>query len=125
MKKISILLFCSVVAVGCENPTVFCYPKQSFSPNEVNSISTAIYRIEGGSKTKYPFGIKSINTNGDYNKAKRICENTIINNHKRWLNRTNKQECYLNFLANKYCPTSADKQGNINWKKNIHSVLNK
>jgi len=31
--------------------------------------------------------------------------------------------CFLDYLADKYCPPSVDKQGNINWKKNIHKLV--
>jgi hypothetical protein len=86
-----------------------------------DKIVKAIYIAEGGAKTKYPFGIKSINTNGDYNKAKRICENTVSNNWDRWV-KAGKTNNYIDFLADRYCPPSCDKQGNLNWKKNIRAL---
>lgn len=96
--------------------------KATLSPGDVQNVASAIYKLEGGSKTKYPYGIRSINTNGDVAKAKRICENTIKNNFARW-NKTNKKIDFLDYLANVYCPSSADRQGNINWKKNIHKLV--
>ena len=98
---------------------------EKFSPistNYLNKIVKAIYQVEGGNKTKYPFGIKSINTNGNYNKAKKICENTVRNNYIRW-QRAGKKGNYLDFLGNRYCPPSSDKQGNINWKRNMHKLV--
>lgn len=88
----------------------------------LNKVVSAIYVIEGGNKTKYPFGIKSINTGGDYIKAKKICENTVKNNYIRWQKAGSKGN-YLDFLADRYCPPSADPQGNINWKKNIKRMV--
>ena len=88
---------------------------------EANRLVDAIYQIEGGAKTKYPYGIKSIDTKGDVDKARKICFNTVQNNHDRWI-KAGKPGFYVDFLANKYCPPSADKQGNINWKKNVRKL---
>lgn len=92
--------------------------------NYANKIADAIYIIEGGEKTKYPYGIKSIDTGGNKEKARRICLNTIRNQYIRW-QQYGKTNDYLDSLADRYCPPSVDKQGNINWKKNIRAVLNK
>lgn len=92
------------------------------SSNQISSIVSAIYKIEGGAKTKYPFGIKSINTNGNYEKARRICQNTVINNIKRF-KLQNTYTNYFLFLADRYCPPSSDRQGNLNWRKNIQVIL--
>lgn len=88
---------------------------------DANKLVDAIYVIEGGAKTKFPYGIKSINTNGDIDKARRICFNTVQNNHDRWI-KAGRPGFYIDFLANKYCPPSADKQGNLNWKKNVRKL---
>jgi len=90
----------------------------------VERIADAIYVIEGGSKTKYPYGIKSINTKGNTAKARVICINTIRNTHKRWI-AANKPINFLDYLADRYCPPSADKVGNIRWKKNIRKAIKK
>lgn len=87
-----------------------------------NKIADCIYKLEGGAKTKYPYGIKSINTFGNQEVARRICLNTIKNNYVRWV-KTSKTNDFLNFLADKYCPPSCDKQGNLNWKKNINKMI--
>lgn len=87
-------------------------------PNEANRIADAIYRIEGGNNTRYPYGIKSVKTSD----PRRVCINTIQNNHDRWLNE-GKPGLYLNYLADKYCPYSVDRVGNANWKKNIKALI--
>lgn len=97
-----------------------------FSPindKYANSILNAIFVVEGGNKTKYPFGIKSIDTKGNKELAKRICLNTIKNNYLRWQADGKPEHCYLDYLANRYCPMSCDKVGNTNWKKNIHRLV--
>lgn len=90
--------------------------------NYLNKIADAIYKVEGGNQTKYPYGIKSINTHGDKILARKICLNTIKNNYKRWqINNLNKN--FLDYLADVYCPYSVDRIGNQNWKKNIHKLV--
>ncbi len=85
---------------------------KELSVRDIQTISGAIYRLEGGSKTLYPYGIRSINTGGNKEKAKQICIKTITNNYSRW-QKTDKKLSYLDFLANRYCPPTADKQGNF------------
>lgn len=92
------------------------------STNLANKIVDSIYKLEGGPKTKYPFGIKSINTSGNYDKARQICLNTVNNHWKRWES-WGKTNCFLDSLADRYCPTQDDKTGNKNWKKNIHLMV--
>lgn len=89
--------------------------------NDLNTIVSAIYQLEGGAKTKFPYGIKSIDTKGDVKYAKRICENTVRNNYQRWI-KAGKKGKFFDYLADVYCPPKADKQGNINWKKNIRQL---
>jgi hypothetical protein len=90
-----------------------------------DKIVSAIWKIEGGAKTKYPYGIKSIDTKGNIDKARKICENTVANNFLRFQRLKDKTEyhCFLDFLASRYCPKSCDPVGNRNWVKNIHSMI--
>ena len=83
----------------------------------------AIWRVEGGAKTKHPYGIKSIDTRGDADAARRICTNTVRNNWRRWES-AGKPGAFLDFLADRYCPPSVDAKGNFNWKRNIKLILN-
>jgi hypothetical protein len=84
-------------------------------------IADAIYRIEGGSKARVPYGILSVPVKDEAD-ARRICLNTIRNNRERW-RKAGQPGDYLDFLADRYCPPSVDKQGNLNWKKNIRKIL--
>ena len=100
-------------------------PYETLSDVDVDRIADAIYVIEGGSKTKFPYGIRSIDTKGDVAKARKICINTIRNNHKRWL-KTEKKSEFLSFLANRYAPIGAandPKNLNSNWLKNLKTQL--
>lgn len=87
-------------------------------------ISKVIYQIEGGDKTKHPYGIKSIKTFGDKQLARRICLNTIKNNFIVWKNSGARGE-FTNYLCDAYCPPESDFQGNINWKKNFNQIAKK
>ena len=90
-------------------------------------LSDCIYHIEGGANTKYPYGIKSIPTNGNKELARKYCINTVRNNFYRWQAKGSKGD-YLTFLANAYCPIGAsdDPKGlNKNWLRNLRSQLDK
>lgn len=89
-----------------------------------DKIVAAIYRAEGGAKTRYPYGIKSIVTTNEAH-AKRICENTVANNYIRW-QKAGKTNEFINFLGNRYCPIGAkdDPTGlNRNWIKNVKAQI--
>jgi len=85
-----------------------------------DQIVAAICRAENS--VKYPYGIKSINTHGDKEYARRICLNTIRNNRRRW-QAAGRPGDYIDYLADRYVPKSVDPQGNINWKRNVKFFL--
>ena len=85
------------------------------------TIVNAIYWAEGGSNTRYPYGIVSINTNGNASYARKICMNTVRNNKKRFLAQT-KFKDYIEFLGSRYAPIGAKNDPNNlnkNWVKNV------
>jgi hypothetical protein len=86
-----------------------------------DQIANAIYRLEGGAKAKAPYGILSIRVT-DKAHARQICLNTIRNSRTRWL-KAGRPGDELDFLADRYCPPSADKVGNARWKVNIHKLV--
>jgi hypothetical protein len=92
--------------------------KMAASDIDANKLANAIYIIEGGKATKYPYGVKSVVTRGNRAKARKICINTIRNTYKRWLEE-NKPNNFLDYLADRYCPPSVDRVGNLRWKVNI------
>ena len=99
---------------------------------KVDLLADAIYMAEGGAKTNFPFGIKSIKCRG-YDECRRICKNTIRNNIKRFRASQKNMEgggkklsgsTYLSFLQNRYCPTSgnlsaSEQELNGYWLKNV------
>lgn len=84
-------------------------------------IADSIFRLEGGPKAKAPYGILSVKVRSTEH-ARQVCLATIRNNRARWI-KAGRPGDYLDFLADKYCPTSCDAVGNRNWKKNIHKLL--
>jgi hypothetical protein len=90
---------------------------------EADRIVQAIYKVEGGSKARVPYGILSIRVRSK-EEARKVCMNTVQNNHDRWL-KAGEPGDYLDFLADRYCPKSEDARGNRNWKKNIRAFLSR
>lgn len=88
---------------------------------DYNQIVNAIWRIEGGAKTRFPYGIKSIPCSGQ--ECRRIAYNTVRNNYKRW-GKAGGHGDYIDFLADRYCPPKSDLKGNRNWKQNMRRILN-
>lgn len=86
-------------------------------------ICSAIYIIEGGEKTNYLYGIKSVNCDGKED-CKNVCFNTVDNNIKRYNEYGHKKfGSYLEFLQSRYCPLS-DK-GCEHWLPNLMFYLEK
>jgi len=83
-------------------------------------LADAIYRAEGGAKARVPYGILSVKVSSEA-EARRICLNTIRNNHARWI-KAGKHGSYLSFLAQRYCPKSADPVGHSNWLTNVSRI---
>jgi hypothetical protein len=91
-------------------------------------IITAIYHAEGGEKTKYPYGIRSIPCESK-TACRKVCEKTIQNNRVRFARYGHKQyQDFISFLSSRYCPIGSrdDPQGlNKNWLKNVKFFLAK
>jgi hypothetical protein len=88
---------------------------------DAERIADAIWRVEGGHRARVPYGILSVKVKNAA-EARRVCLNTIRNNHRRWI-AAGRPGDYLDFLADRYCPPSVDPVGNRNWKHNIKSLL--
>lgn len=87
---------------------------------DYEKLADAIYQAEGGSKAKKPYGILSVPVK-DEAEARRVAINTARNNYQRW-QAAGQPGDYLNFLADRYVPASADPQGNVNWKSNVARI---
>lgn len=103
--------------------SVLCLGGIARGATDPNKLANAIYKAEGGDKTKFPYGIRSIDTKGNKEYARKICLNTI-NNH---IKRHSKHKCgldYITCLGNRFCPTTgklsvAEKKVNGNWIRNV------
>ena len=100
----------------------FC-PAWAYSDEQ---IVRAIYLAEGGEKTKYPFGIRSVKCDG-YKDCEKVCYNTVKNNRKRYKEYWHKSyPDFLSFLASRYCPIGAENDPtnlNRHWIKNVRFFL--
>ncbi len=87
---------------------------------DVNKIADAIYYAEGGSKTKYPYGISmkksNIQTKGA-DDARKICINTINHAYKDWVNAGHKDD-FIDFLSKRYDP-----ENHKVWAKNVKAIM--
>ena len=99
------------------------------SKEEVNRLADSIYLAEGGNKTNYPYGVKSIKCkNGENGGCRVVTIRSIKNNIKRY----NKQlsgkagdiKGFIIHMGKRWCPPSAHKL-NVHWVKNVHYYMNK
>lgn len=97
-----------------------CAVQASLTQAEADRLANAIYHIEGGTKTRYPYGIKSVKTSN----PRAVCLRTIQNAHNDWLlyGRTRHTD-FLAYLALRYCPPESDPVGHRNWLPNIRARL--
>jgi hypothetical protein len=88
--------------------------------NQCEQVVAAIYRTEGGEKTKHPYGVL---THYQHTTPHDACFNTVMHAAKDW--RVVKVDrAFVYMLADRYCPPSCDPTGNKNWKVNMVRILN-
>lgn len=99
-----------------------CPGSQASTPEYFNRVVNAIEKAENSKK--YPYGIKSINTHGDKELARRICYNSVRNNHRRWV-ASGKPGDFIEFMSRRYCPINAPDDNGTNrfWSGNVRSFL--
>lgn len=90
-------------------------------PEHLTRVVNAIYRAEGGSKAKVPYGILSVRVR-DAAHARRVCEATVRNNWDRW-EAAGRPGDFVSFLGRRYCPPAADPVGHRNWVRNVTSII--
>jgi hypothetical protein len=94
----------------------------------LENIVMAIYQAEGSERAIKPFGILSVPCES-YSECKKICENTVRNNWKRYQEWGHKKyPTYLAFLASRYAPIGVSNDPtnlNKNWLKNVQHFLYK
>lgn len=84
-------------------------------------MADAIWIAEGGSKTRWPYGVKSVKVSS-VAEARRVTVNSVRNNWVRW-HAAGKPEPFVQFMARRWCPPSADPVGHRNWVKNVNYSL--
>lgn len=84
-------------------------------------MADAIYKAEGGNKTKWPYGVKSVKI-ASVAEARRVTLISVRNNWGRW-ERAGKPESFVKFMARRWCPESADPVGHVNWIKNVGKTI--
>ena len=117
------LILTSIIYLGLYST---CYSDVDYYSVDNNVIVNAIYKSEGGSNTKYPYGIVSIDTNGNEEYARKICYNTVRNNKKRFKNQSIYND-YIEFLGSRYAPIGVSNDPtnlNKNWIKNVKYFIN-
>mgnify|MGYP001600186831 FL=1 len=82
-------------------------------------IANAIYQAEGGVKTRFPYGVKSIKCQGEP-QCRKICLNSVFNGRKRW-ERAGKPTDLITFIGKRYSPPST----NPNWVRLVTYFLKK
>ena len=92
---------------------------------ELNLVVNAIYRIEGGDKTKHPYGVlnRGILTTSA---ARALCAQTVSNHYTLRYKGASTKLCSRDFifsLADRYCPPQCDRIGNLRWKRNALAIL--
>ena len=85
-------------------------------------IVNAIGKAENSKK--YPYGIKSIDTKGNAEYARKICFNSVRNGRKRW-EQAGKPDDLITFISRRYCPINAPDDNGTNkfWVKNVKGFL--
>lgn len=92
------------------------YGDKKLSPEAENRLLKAIWALEGGNRTKWPYGIK---VRYKTTSPRQACLNTIRHKHADWVSAGSRGD-FRDYLADRYCPAKGDPQGNANWHKNIH-----
>ena len=86
------------------------------------SLADAIYKAEGGAKTKHPYGILQ---NFTHTTPRRACLNTIRHAQRRWVE-AGRPNDFITYLGASYCPVGAanDPTGiNRHWVKNVKAFM--
>lgn len=84
-----------------------------------NRVADAIYVAEGGIRTKFPYGIKSVRTNN----PRRVCLVSVRNNWQRWQDAGCPGD-FIDFMGQRYCPPQAHPL-NRHWAKNVRRIYDR
>ena len=93
--------------------------------NTAEELADAIYWAEGGSGTRFLYGIRSVRCDND-RECRAVCINTIRNNVRRFREDSEGFDNYLEFLAHRYAPIGVENDpGDLNrdWLRNVRYYL--
>ena len=90
---------------------------------EVARIVSAIWRLEGGDKTRHPYGVLSVKV-ASKEEARKVTERSVRNNWARWQAAGAPGE-FCDFMAARWVPVASDPQGNANWRRNFRAIVGK
>jgi hypothetical protein len=125
MKYLAILFISGTVIAQCSlgssssGGNSYTDKKANLSASDLNRIVQDIWIVEGGAKSKYPYGIEIRHHHYTTAEAKAICEHTVANNYRRW-QADKKSNDFITYLASKYCPVNKK-----NWAKNLNNLLSR
>lgn len=89
----------------------------------VNRVVEAIYKAEGGSKTRHPYGILSVKTSN----PRQTCYEVVNWRYAMWSSLPSKgRPSFISYLSKSYCPLGAlnDPRGlNRNWQRNVNHFM--
>lgn len=97
-------------------------PYSAFASNptiDVGKLANAIYKAEGGAKTRHPYGVlKKYKTTT----PRQACINTINHKYQDWL-KTGCKGDFITYLGSKYAPINSDTDNGTNryWVKNVRN----
>lgn len=92
-------------------------------PIDRQRLADIIWRVEGGSKTRYPYGIKSVKVR-DAAHARQVCLRTIDRAVVEWREVGHlRVPCFVQYLAMRYCPAEVDPTGHQNWIRNVRLLI--
>lgn len=78
-------------------------------------------RVAEGVHSRHPYGVLSVKVNSEA-EAKAVCRRSVINNINRWEN-AGKTCPFVEFMAARWVPESADSVGHRNWVKNVNKLM--
>lgn len=101
---------------------VYAFEGKELSKEDVNRIANAIYKAEGGAKTRHPYGILA-----KYKKTspRQACINTVQHKYSDWV-ASGDPRPFITYLASKYAPRHVSNDPfdlNRNWEKNVRFYM--
>lgn len=82
----------------------------------VDQLADAIYRAEGGSKTRHPYGVLKPTSN-----PRLACKQTIIHAMVDFC--VTPEPDFIRFLGSRYCPPNIDPIGHRRWVHNVRALV--